>query len=476
MPRTVSQPSRRAQLNTDPSTSVGFKWRMEAQLAKAIEEQYLSTNIVLKSLLFNQSQLLWHLKGMGDFYFMMQGEVMHSFSTIIFRKMLQRRPWYDSYVLGSTFNRAAVTCNWKHSKYVKVQISCRHEEMSGNTGLSGLQIQVLDRINFEYLLPWPLAGVVCSLESVKQMYSRITCLLLQVKTAMHAVELSLFLKSRLEPSPDLRLFWKLRMRFLSTVNDLWSYFMTTVLDVQFKKFLSEIQEQCDLDDMIELSHKFINVCYERCFLKERTAPLHRSLMTMLNLAIRFSALFGMFIRQQKSQSHDPSRSWSGIGLGSDSESELLDNEQDDDHGHTGGSEKRKKSVRSALPKDAGITDGMDDEDVSQDAEWSRTKRSKTGPGISGFSQADLQGRPDNRRLEYERNWGRRSCKEQLLGIEQEFNRCRQFLATSLRVIVNSNAARGSVMQGEGGTALEPSDGEVAEGDSNYLDGLILALS
>jgi len=60
------------------------------------------------------------------------------------------------------------------------------------------------------------------------MYSRIACLLLQVKTAMHAMEQSLFFTSKLEPSPDLRLFWKLRMRFLSTMNDLWSYFMTTV--------------------------------------------------------------------------------------------------------------------------------------------------------------------------------------------------------------------------------------------------------
>lgn len=86
-PRSVAWTSNNVSPNTDYIASVGFKWRMEIELAKAIEDQYLSTNVVLKSLLFDQSQLLWHLKGMTEFYFMMQGEVMHSFSTNIFHKV-----------------------------------------------------------------------------------------------------------------------------------------------------------------------------------------------------------------------------------------------------------------------------------------------------------------------------------------------------------------------------------------------------
>ncbi|KAF9933018.1 hypothetical protein BGZ65_004256, partial [Modicella reniformis] len=207
--------------------SIGFKWRMECGMAKAIEEQYISTNVVLKSLLSTQSRLLWHLKGMTEFYFMMQGEVMHSFSTRIFRKILRKRPWCDSYVLGSTFNQVATLCEWSHSKFIKVRTSDRAGQKATNMGLSGMDIQVMSRIWFEYLLPWPLAGIIYSSENAKQMYSRITCLLLQVKTSKHAMEQSLFLKWKPKPNPDLKLFWKLRMRFLSTMNDLWSYFMTT---------------------------------------------------------------------------------------------------------------------------------------------------------------------------------------------------------------------------------------------------------
>lgn len=79
-----------------------------------------------------------------------------------------------------------------------------------------------------FQLPWPLGGILYSTESSKRMYSRITGLLFQVQTVKFAIEQSFFLKSKPRPAPELSIFWKLRIRFLSTMNDLWSYFMMTV--------------------------------------------------------------------------------------------------------------------------------------------------------------------------------------------------------------------------------------------------------
>lgn len=67
--------------------AIDFTWRMESELAKAIQFQYLSANTFLKSLLFTQSRLQWHLRGMAEFFFMMQGEVMHLFAANIFSKV-----------------------------------------------------------------------------------------------------------------------------------------------------------------------------------------------------------------------------------------------------------------------------------------------------------------------------------------------------------------------------------------------------
>lgn len=79
--------------NTDTSTAVDytptldFMWRMHQALADATKNHYLATNTQLKAMLFTQSRLLWHLKGMSEFYFMMQGEVMHAFCTSLFNKV-----------------------------------------------------------------------------------------------------------------------------------------------------------------------------------------------------------------------------------------------------------------------------------------------------------------------------------------------------------------------------------------------------
>lgn len=67
--------------------AISFTWKMESELAKAIQLQYLSANTILKSLLFTQSRLQWHLEGMSEFFFMMQGEVMHLFAANIFSKV-----------------------------------------------------------------------------------------------------------------------------------------------------------------------------------------------------------------------------------------------------------------------------------------------------------------------------------------------------------------------------------------------------
>ena len=66
---------------------VDFQWQMESLLATSIEEQYKVANSLLKSIIFERCKLQWHLKGMAEFYFMMQGEIMHSYSTDIFTKV-----------------------------------------------------------------------------------------------------------------------------------------------------------------------------------------------------------------------------------------------------------------------------------------------------------------------------------------------------------------------------------------------------
>ncbi|KAF9961376.1 Nucleotide-binding protein 2 [Mortierella alpina] len=502
--------------NTDTSSqavdytpTIDFMWRMHQALADATKDHYLATNTQLKAMLFHQSRLLWHLRGMSEFYFMMQGEVMHAFGTSLFNKMRRRRPWRDSYVLGSTFSQVASLRDWKHAKFVKVRLKERAADKAPQTRLA-LDINTLDQIEFEYLLPWPLAGIVYSMENAKYMYGRITGLLMQVKTVKLAMEQMSFLKSKPGPHPELCHFWKLRLRFFSTVNDLWTYLMTTVLDTQIRRFHSDIENQTgDLDDVIQLSRRFINVCFERCFLKERTQPLHRSLMTMLNLALKFTAIFTAFIQEQAQEqerhgnAHAPTESAATLARERSTKNgrrvsfnltrppNLGFGRQDRDDGEdASGTESEDDPFEQELEDVAGAD--IEAEDIEMEAGSSQRqdqdlgqqyKKQRTGSDVSGISpredldfEVPLHRRPAGDPEQMHAMGAQGGYKQQLEGIEQEFNRCREFLAKSLRVVVNSNAVRGYATRGLGGGQQRSALEAQREGGSDYLHGLILALS
>jgi len=280
-----------------------------------------------------------------------------------------------------------------------------------------------------------------------------------------------------------------------------------------------------MDDMIRLSQRFIRICYERCFLKDRTVPLHRSMMTMLNLALQFSTLFSKFIRDQERQRrklHEQEQQQQSADVNhvtrsgrrtsfnilklqrpgyereelsssdSDEFSEEEENEeereermdQDEDMDldeNEGGLQRNKKQKMGSDPlavstRLSHISTGgalssssVAEASLLQGAEL--RKRTHSGLPTTGTGSSFSPSTPSSPAPSY---------REQLESLEQEFDRCRAFLAKSLKVVVNANAARG---YGSGKSPTAPStlfaDGQgsgAAEGGSNYLDGLILALS
>lgn len=75
-------------MNTETDLwGVDFESRVKIELQSAIEEQYVQVNTLLKSVLFTQSRLMWHLQGMAEFYFMLQGSAMHWFSAAMYSKV-----------------------------------------------------------------------------------------------------------------------------------------------------------------------------------------------------------------------------------------------------------------------------------------------------------------------------------------------------------------------------------------------------
>lgn len=223
---------------------------------------------------------------------------------------------------------------------------------------------------------------------------------------------------------------------------------------------------------------------------------------MLNLALEFSTLFSRFIancgqeEDTRPKAVDPLRERTGrsgrrvsfntalkVNLGarrpipvrsagelsSDSEEDSYDREQGWDRG-------LEENVYSAHDDQDHLADEdieMDPGESSSSVKKQRVDSNTTGsPRERSFHRREYK-RTDASRKSSQGGIGGGSYRDSLEAIEQEFNRCREFLAKSLQVVVNSNAARGFAARRGGGQSSEQD--ARGEGDSDYLDGLILAL-
>lgn len=331
-----------------------------------------------------------------------------------------------------------------------------------------------------------------------------------------------------------------------------------MLDSQIKKFHCEVEGQGDLDDIIHLCQKTISICYERCFLRDRTQPLLRTLITILNLALKFSVIFVSFIQEAEKAKKTQDRGAQGSLMStssktdvrnhksrsgrrvsftvkgvagssaldrrigdnlsssdSEDEDEGLDSEMDEGHrqGMFSASAPKTLLFSQSDVQDMEEDDEDDDGDFDMDSSvfMDRAKKQRTGTDLSvpasftssagsqhergrddGFDdrlpRSPRKKRPPQflskspvRRRSRSRSRTRGdhegSTLERLEAIEREFTRCRDFLAKSLRVVVNSNAARGynaSRRLLEGGVGAGDDTGG-GEGGSDYLEGLILSL-
>jgi hypothetical protein len=286
--------------------------------------------------------------------------------------------------------------------------------------------------------------------------------------------------------------------------------------------------------MIRLSQRFIRLCYERCFLKDKTIPLHRSIMTILNLSLQFSTLFSNFIRDQERQRRKQRQqlvdadadhltrsgrrtsfnimklqrpgyereelSSSDSDEYSDREEEededLAELEEDEDEGMEVDENEielnRIKKQKMGLDPSTANTQGSHISTASASAAAATTTRGASTSSGAALLSGQRHGTAAAARKRSHGGLATRissssstaspghSYREQLEAIEQEFDRCRAFLAKSLKVVVNANAARGYVSSDKTSSFADNSQGSgawgSAEGGSNYLDGLILALS
>ncbi|RUS21658.1 hypothetical protein BC937DRAFT_91930 [Endogone sp. FLAS-F59071] len=303
-----------------------YHQEFDERLDNYVRPQYESAGRLLAHILKGRCDLTYHFRALAGIYLMLEGDLMHRFCQMVFRKIDKRQAWYDSQALNGLFMEACRHTEWERQDNVHIWVKERENlqkrtvaaaanrsgqrddrtsDKSDNVHLNS--VRVFENVVVEYRLPWPINNII-RVAAIHQ-YKRIITLLLELKRAKYLMERISLFKSRLHQQaargrhdPAMLLFYSLRVRLMWFVNTVYNYIMTTILHSETQEFQEKLTQVFDIDEIIQLHEGYVRRIRDRCLLNEKVNPIMRAIILILDTTIRFSNLFARYVEDPATKS------------------------------------------------------------------------------------------------------------------------------------------------------------------------------
>ncbi|CAG8436922.1 11717_t:CDS:10 [Diversispora eburnea] len=257
-----------------------FNERFRERYDEYLQPRYVRIGQQLHDALVDQCQFWRHIGALSGFYFMQQGESMHRLCDTLFEKIDKGQMWYDTYILNELILDILRNFKWLDRNSITFWV----DDKSGSM-LDITTVRIFEKIYSKYHFPWPLNNILSS--DALQLYGRIFVFLLQIKRAKYLLERLSFSRTVNQNEATI-LFYGVRMKLIWFLNTIWDYTMRNILLAETENFRRKLQDVFDIDEMIALHDHYIQIAFERCILGKKTSPIHKSILDVLDLAIRFS--------------------------------------------------------------------------------------------------------------------------------------------------------------------------------------------
>ncbi|TDL29376.1 hypothetical protein BD410DRAFT_736245 [Rickenella mellea] len=238
----------------------------------------------LTSVIFSDCGFWVHLRRIEDLYLMRKGDSMSHFCDMIFAKMDSRQNWNDYHVLNSAFrNVASPRDQWIDTTLVRFSHRGYRESNVQRT------VKGFDGLSVEYSAPFPLVFIFNP--HVMQIYNSVFVFLLQIRRAKAVLDHILVRGSSdraAQTGDETKIYYGLRSKLSWIVNTLLNFIATNVLHVETHRFHLIVKEAKSLDDMIKLHRTHTSNLEQHCFLNEKTAPIRRAIISILDMSVYFS--------------------------------------------------------------------------------------------------------------------------------------------------------------------------------------------
>uniref|UniRef100_G3MTN1 Gamma-tubulin complex component n=1 Tax=Amblyomma maculatum TaxID=34609 RepID=G3MTN1_AMBMU len=263
--------------------------QIQQAIRNAVAERCSQNSAKFLHYLKSECELSVQIEVIHNHFLMFAGDIMHSFASEMFSKLLSKTPemWQNLSILNFALQEAL---SWHcTSSYFLKNLSMRLRQSSPKVWLDGF-----DNVVFCYSVSWPVTIVLT--ETTLDLYNRIFVFLCKVKCAKFAVEELHFqalncCECETSVKQTVHFLQLLRFQALSFLNSFHACLMQDVLHSSKLVFDAELQSATDLDMVIKCHEDFVAKVYRQCLLSEPFAELREGMLILLQLGIKLHVLW-----------------------------------------------------------------------------------------------------------------------------------------------------------------------------------------
>ncbi|CAE6519065.1 unnamed protein product [Rhizoctonia solani] len=238
----------------------------------------------LNRVLVEDCELWRHLHAMEDLCFMRRGDIMSHFCDNLFAKIEAQKPWSDYHLLNSLFRDviSATPTSWIDLGRVRLVYRGTKARSSARS------IRAVHGLEVEYEFPFPLPYVFGT--NALRLYSQFFVLVLQLRRSKMVLD-RILVRDHGANRPELKMIYVLRGQLSWFVNTYMNYILMNVVHSQVLRFHKELAEAKSLDEMIVKHKDHIETVQEQCFLRNKDATIHKTIISILDMCVHFGDLF-----------------------------------------------------------------------------------------------------------------------------------------------------------------------------------------
>ncbi|KAG8712841.1 hypothetical protein FRC11_014037 [Ceratobasidium sp. 423] len=239
----------------------------------------------LNRVLVEDCELWRHLHAMEDLCFMRRGDIMTNFCDNLFAKIEAQKPWSDYHLLNSLFRDviSATPTSWIDLGRVRLVYRGTKARSSARS------IRAVHGLEVEYeKFPFPLPYVFGT--NALRLYSQVFVLVLQLRRAKMVLD-RILVRDHGANRPELKMIYVLRGQLTWFVNTYMNYILMNVVHSQVLRFHKELADAKSLDEMIVKHKDHIETVQEQCFLRNKDAMIHKTILSILDMCVHFGDLF-----------------------------------------------------------------------------------------------------------------------------------------------------------------------------------------